>query len=139
MDQIVLDTSVIAKLFLEEEWSDIAIKIKDAHVQGKIEIAAPSLAKYELINALKYKNFGKEEIKDALEVIRDYAFLIVEPSDLVINKTADFSMDYGITAYDATYVAFANQLGKTLYTADNKMLLRVKKLNFIKHLTSFSL
>ena len=53
MDQLVLDASVIAKLFLKEKGSDIAIKLKDMHVKGEIEIIAPSLLKYELLPIMK--------------------------------------------------------------------------------------
>ncbi len=137
MDRIVLDTNVIAKLFLKEEWSDIALKIKDAHVDGKIEVTLPSLTKYELINVLKYKSFEKEEVREALEVISDYAFSMIEPNDIVVNKIVDFSADYDISGYDATYVALANHIGAPFYTADDKMLRKVKKLDFVKHLSGY--
>ena len=137
MDQIVLDTNVVAKLFLKEEWSDVALKIKDAHVTGKIEVILPSLTKYELINVLKYKGFKKGEIKEAIEVISDYAFSIIEPNDIVVNKIVDFSGDYDISGYDATYVALASHIGAQFYTADEKMLRKVKKLDFVRHLSSY--
>ncbi|MCL5419410.1 MAG: type II toxin-antitoxin system VapC family toxin [Candidatus Marsarchaeota archaeon] len=138
MDQIVLDTNVIVKLFLEEEGSDTAVKIKDAHIEGKVEVMVPSLMKYELVNVLKYKNFEKEEIKEAIEAVRDYAFSVVDVNDFVVNKIVDFSVDYNISAYDATYVAFAYHIGALFYTADDKMLLKVKKLNFVRPLSHFS-
>ena len=139
MAQIVLDTNVVAKLFLKEEWSEVAVAIKSAHIQNEVEAVVPSLLKYELISALKSKGFKKEEIKEALEVIRDYAFSIVELNDFVFNKVADFAEDYNISAYDAAYVALAHHMGIVFYTADDKLLLKVKKLNFVKHLKAFSI
>lgn len=136
MEQVVLDTSVVAKLFLEEEGSEMALKIKDDHVSNKIEILLPSLTRYELINILKYKKFDKEEIKEALEVIRDYGFLMIEPTDSITNKIAEICVDYDISAYDATYVALAQHVTSTLYTADKKLIKSVK-LPFVKHIKDF--
>lgn len=138
MDRIVLDTNVVAKLFLKEEWSDVAVTIKDNHIQNKVEVVTAPLLKYELISALKSKNFNKEEIKEALEVIRDYGFYVVELNDLVFNKIADFVEEYDISAYDAAYVALAHYMGVVFYTADNKLLLKVKKLGFVRHMKEFS-
>lgn len=137
MDQLVLDASVIAKLFLKEKGSDIAIKLKDMHVKGEIEIIAPSLLKYELINILKYKNFTKTEIKEALEVIRDYGFSIIELWDTLFDKAAELSTDYNISAYDASYVALAKDADTQLCTADQDLLDRVPKLKFVRHISEF--
>lgn len=137
MDQIVADASVIAKLFLEEEWSGVAIRLKDSHVIGKIEVIAPSLLKYELMNTLRYKNFAKNEIKEALETIRDYGFGIIELDDLLLDRVAELSVNYNISIYDAAYIALAEDTDALLYTADGKMLLKVKKLKFVKHMSEF--
>src|ERR1700684_4195091 len=98
MAQVVLDTSVIAKLFLKEDGSEVAIAIKDHHIKGKIDIVMPSLVRYELVNLLKYKGFKKHEIVEALEVINDYGFLILEPDDAVIKEIARICVDYDISA-----------------------------------------
>jgi len=137
MAQIVLDASVVAKLFLKEEGSAIAIRLKDGHVEGKIEIVAPSLMKYELISALKSKNFSKNEIKLALEVVRDYGFSIMELDDALFDKVAELSIDYNLSAYDAAYIALAEDTGVILCTADEKMHGKVKKLGFVRLLSEF--
>jgi predicted nucleic acid-binding protein len=137
MAQIVLDASVIAKLFLKEEGSDMAIRLKDGHVEGKIEILAPSLMKYELISALKSKNFSKNEIQLALEVVRDYGFSIIALDDELFDKVAELSIDYNISAYDAAYIALAEDTGVILCTADEKMYGKVKKLDFVRLLSEF--
>ncbi|MGD0728463.1 MAG: type II toxin-antitoxin system VapC family toxin [Candidatus Micrarchaeaceae archaeon] len=138
MAQIVLDTSVIAKLFLKEDGSDIAIALKDEHIKGKIDILMPNLVKYELINALKYKNYTKHEIIEALEVIRDYGFLISELSDKIIDKIAEISIDYDISAYDATFIAYAEDIEAIFYTADQKLLTKVKEIKFVRHFSEFT-
>ena len=139
MDRVVLDTNVVAKLFLDEEGSEIAARMKDAHIGGKIEAVLPSLTKYELANVLRYKDFGREEIKEAMEVIRDYAFSVIDIDEQVVNKMIDFSVEYNISAYDAAYVALAYHIGAPFYTADRKIPLKLKGLDFVKHLDQFSL
>ncbi len=137
MDQLVLDASVMAKLFLDEEGSDKAIELKDRHVKGEIEIMAPSLLKYELINALKSKRFSKNQIKDALEVVRDYGFSVVDPEDAVFDEAIELVSDYNISSYDASYVALAKGLETEMCTADQKLLDKIPKLKFVKHLKEF--
>jgi predicted nucleic acid-binding protein len=137
MAQVVLDTSVVAKLFLKEEGSEIAIAFKNSHIKGEIDIVMPPLVKYELMNTLRYKGFTKQEIIEALEVIRDYGFLILELEDMVINKVAEISVDYDISAYDATFIAFAHDISATMYTADRKLLKKVNEIKFVKHFGEF--
>jgi len=45
---LVIDASTAAKWFLEEEDSDRALSLRDAHIDGRIELTAPDLIVYEL-------------------------------------------------------------------------------------------
>ena len=137
MLQVVLDTSVVAKLFLDEPYSEKALDIKDKHLGGELEVMAPSLLKYELINTLIYKRFTSEEVNEAIEVITDYGFSFVELDSVTFNRIAELSVKYGITAYDAAYVAIGSLSNADVYTADEKLLEKVKKLNFVKHIRDY--
>ena len=48
--KIVLDASVVAKWFIEEEDTEKAIEIRDKFVRGEIKILVPSLLIYEIGN-----------------------------------------------------------------------------------------
>ncbi len=137
MEKVVLDTSIVAKLFLKEEGSDIAIKLINRHIKGEIEIIIPFLLKYELINVLKYKKYTKDEIKEALEVIGYYGFSVIKLDDVLFNETVSISIDYDISAYAAAYVALAKEEDALLCTADEKLLLKIKELKFAKYFTEF--
>ena len=51
---IIIDSSIIAKWFLEdEEEKESALKIKEDYLQGDISIALPSITFYEVSNFLK--------------------------------------------------------------------------------------
>lgn len=138
MAKLVADASVIAKLFLDEEGSGIAIKLKDEHIDDKIELIAPTLLKYEIISALKSKRFSKDEIKEALEAIDDYGFSIILPNGVLFNRIAEIAVDINVSAYDASYMALAESMGCLFCTADGKLVTRAKeKLKFVKHLKEF--
>ena len=48
---LVLDTSVIMKWYKEEEDSDKALEIRDKCIRGEIQLSAPDLVLYEMVNA----------------------------------------------------------------------------------------
>lgn len=137
MEQVVLDANVVVKLFVKEEYSDFALRLKDSYLAGKIDIAINSLMRYEFINVLKYKNFSSSEIKLALLAIDDYGFQVEEFSDKIADLTSDLAVGYNITSYDASYVALASFLGCDLYTADAKLINKVSRLSFVKHIKEF--
>ncbi|MEQ9715814.1 MAG: hypothetical protein ABGF52_09810 [Candidatus Asgardarchaeum sp.] len=46
MIRVVLDASVIVKWFVKEIYSDIALKLREDYLKGKIDIIVPSLVYY---------------------------------------------------------------------------------------------
>jgi len=56
-EKIVIDASVIAKWYLEEEFSGQATELRDAFGTGRVSILAPSLLYYETLNALSTAGF----------------------------------------------------------------------------------
>lgn len=72
--EIVVDTSVVVKWFVEEEYSREARLLRDAYANGLIDIVAPSLLPYEVLNALKYSGaFGEEELKEIAKTLEDFS------------------------------------------------------------------
>ncbi len=54
MERIVADASVIVKWFVDEVHSEKARELRDEYINGSVEILAPELMPYEVLNALKY-------------------------------------------------------------------------------------
>jgi len=52
--RIVVDASVITRWYLNEEWSDLSLKLRDDYEQGNLILIAPFLIYYEIGNALRY-------------------------------------------------------------------------------------
>jgi predicted nucleic acid-binding protein len=137
MEKAVIDTNVVVKLFVKEDYSEFALKLKDSYIAGNMEIAVNSLMKYEFINVMKYKKFSSEEIKLALRGIDDYGFEIEEFTGQLASLTVDLAIKYNISSYDASYVALASLLGCNLYTADVKLIRKLANLKFVKHIKEF--
>jgi predicted nucleic acid-binding protein len=138
MKTISIDASIIIKWFVEEEYSDIALKIRDDYVDQEIDIVIPELAYYEVLNALRYSNvFGMDELKKIGETLEDYQFLRISLRGMYLQKTVERALKHGVTIYDAAYIAIGDVRGCEVYTADEKLLAKMEGLPYIKHLKHY--
>lgn len=121
--KVVADASIIVKWFLEEEFSENARLLRDYFLTEKLTISVPSLVFYEALNALRYSGVYKEdELALVGRALTKYGFDVWEPKGKLIEKTASLSIKKDISVYDAAYLALAQQLGSTFYTADQELI-----------------
>ena len=66
-ETLVLDASVIVKWFCEEEYTDIALRLRDRFFVGELTIVVPELMFYEVSNAMRYN--GVLSMSEKLGVI----------------------------------------------------------------------
>ena len=133
----VVDASVVVKWFVEEEHSREARLLRDAYASGLIDLAAPSLLPYEVINALKHSGaFGEDELKEVARVLEDYQIALYDLVGGVAERAIEIAMRRGVTVYDAAYVALAYELDAVLYTADERLLRRVGR-ERVAHIAEF--
>ena len=119
----MVDASVCAKWYLDEEYSDRARLLRDQFVKGQIAITAPSLLFYETLNALRYSRaFDEKELAAAADSLSKYGFEVWEPRGEVYREAARLSLAQDITVYDAAYVALSEHLRALFYTVDKKLL-----------------
>jgi len=138
--EVIVDASVVVKWFVEEEYSREARLVRDAYANRLIDIAAPSLLPYEVLNALKYSGaFGEEELKEVAKTLEDFQLTLYNLEGKLAEKSVELAMRKGITIYDASYVALAQILNTELYTADEKLIRKVRGLNIIKHIAQFKI
>lgn len=123
MKEVVLDASVVAKWFIEEQDTEKALQVRDLYVDGKIGLITPVLILFELGNVLrKHPSFSIEDSERALEAFLNLKIDLrsfVEPT--LLKKTYRLSKDLGITFYDASYLALARSLKLVLLTGDNDL------------------
>lgn len=84
---VVIDASVAIKWFLPEKESEKALRIRDEHAEGAIDLAAPDLLYYEVANVLSYRQ-GLER-KQLREDMYDLGIQIVAPSRDVLTLATE--------------------------------------------------
>jgi predicted nucleic acid-binding protein len=120
---LVLDASVAVKWFSPENEAGLesALAIRDAHLSGEALILVPDLFYYEVINAIAGKKFFSPA-KVATSAAALFALgLQTAPADsaLLVNA-GGIARQFGITVYDAAYLAVARQHNYPLVTANPK-------------------
>ena len=132
---LILDASVAVKWFTMEPLRDKALIIRNKYVNGELDLEAPSLLYYEVANALRYNpRFGIEEVRSAVRALEDLAIIIYDFKGELASRAVELAYRFGITVYDAAYVALAAIRNATLYTADKEVVMKVSSEN-VKHLS----
>lgn len=117
---IVVDTNIIAYLFLGGEFTDRA----EALLQQDVEWAAPLLWRSEFRNILGgYLRRKLLKFEEAREVQAEAEDLMAGAEHEVdSHRVLELVRDSECSAYDCEFVALANRLGVRLVTADSKVL-----------------
>lgn len=130
----VVDASVGIKLFLIEPLSDRADALF-AHLADTppARFYVPDLFFIECANVLwKYvRRFGyppENALQDVADLTR-LPFRIVSTGELA-EEALEIAIEYGITAYDAAYVALSARLSLPLVTADKALIQRLEESPF---------
>jgi predicted nucleic acid-binding protein len=127
IETYVMDASVVAKWHLRDEQGlDEADYVRALAFAGQAWLTAPALLRYELPNLL-LKAVRNERLDPGalIPAIDDFATQLIdfysydERSSAAITAIAT---SYGLSFYDASYVALAQLTGATLVLADKKML-----------------
>ena len=138
--EVVVDASVVVKWFVEEEGSDKSLKLRDRYIEGEIRIIAPELMIFETLNALYYKRlFSEEELKQISEALEAYSFTLYPLRGNYASRAVEVAFKNGITIYDASYIALAIIRNTQMYTADEKLMRKLKHgyQKYVKHIKDF--
>ncbi len=121
MTELVLDASVVVKWFVagEERGSKAALALRREYEAGHTTVVVPSLLFLELINiAGRRWRWAPAELTELAEALDDLGFEVGEPE---LTGIAAW-VGRGLTAYDATYVALAEERSSPLVTDDQHVL-----------------
>ncbi|MEM2893802.1 MAG: type II toxin-antitoxin system VapC family toxin [Candidatus Bathyarchaeia archaeon] len=125
--ELIVDASVVVKWFVDEEYSNKAIKIRDMYIDGKIRILAPEIINFEILNALYYKKlFSENELREISEALDAYSFDLYSLKGEYSRKTVEIMFYNDITIYDASYISLAVMRNTFMYTADEDLISRLK-------------
>lgn len=128
--RLVVDTSVFAKFFLNEEDSRLAAAVLDACESGECQLAAPDLLFMEFVNVLwAHAARGRLSVDDAREILEDAAALLklmeVVPAAGFAEETLVRAIQQNHPAYDIAFLILAELLDAQIITADLKFARRV--------------
>ena len=144
MKRIVIDASVVLKWYLvDEEYSEKALGLLDKYVSDELDILAPSLLEYEVINGLIIaKKRGRIQEDKILLAADGFISLELSLKDLSLYypKVIHYCKVCNRSAYDASYLALADEEKIPLITADKGLFNAVKKdLKWVNWLGGFNL
>lgn len=124
---LVIDSSVSAKWInsQDEKNLDEADKVLIDSMEGKIELFAPELSKYEVGNVLWKKGLG---LPAALGSLASYYSIPINyiPWDLELaEKSMEIAIENKMTYYDASFAALADKFKAPLLTDNPKHQKRI--------------
>jgi predicted nucleic acid-binding protein len=129
---VVVDASALLPAWLPtERGQENADYLADLHARGEIEICAPPLLTFEILNALFLAIRGKAGSPPRLtpegaalrwQAFSDLQITLVDTSTLAA-RIVELSLAHRRpSVYDMTYVALAEHLQATMVTADERLL-----------------
>lgn len=136
---LVVDTSVVSKLYLrDEEWVANADALFARFERGEVELVAPRLITYEvpasIRNAIVKRRINEEDGQEAVAHFRRLPLPIIDDLD-VLEEAFRTANRYSRSFYDSIFLVLAQDLGWNLVTADDKLWKPLHlKLPFLIHL-----
>ncbi len=121
MTEAVLDASVVLKWFRAtgEHGVGAARALRAEFEAGRAVVFAPPLLFLEILNiAGRRWRLPAPQLHHLASTLPDLGFQLVEPDLLILARW----VGDGLTAYDAAYLAVAEQLGIRLITDDRRIL-----------------
>lgn len=131
--KIVADSSVIVKWVnsQDEAYLGQADKLFEDCKNGKIQLLAPELAKYEVGNVLWKKGLALPAAQASLGTIYAGPVEFVKQDKSQALRTMEIAIKSKMTFYDATFVALAEKQNATLITANPKHQKKFTGINVI--------
>jgi predicted nucleic acid-binding protein len=120
LSEAVLDASVVLKWFVAEQRGSFEARtLRNDYNAGRLSVVVPALLFLELLNVAGRRwRWEEEPLLQFAEALSDLSFEVGEPElQLVASWVAR-----GLTAYDAAYVALAEERGLALVTDDETII-----------------
>ncbi|NJL19709.1 MAG: type II toxin-antitoxin system VapC family toxin [Leptolyngbyaceae cyanobacterium SM1_3_5] len=121
----VLDTNICIKLFIADPLTPKVNQLFDHLSDRSAEFFVPDLLFIECTNTLlKYVRanlYTAEQVQADLTDLQALRFQVTSTRSLMI-EAVQIGVDYGITAYDACYVALSQRVNAPLLTLDERLV-----------------
>ena len=130
----VLDASVALKWFVEDEpLVDEARTVLDAIGEDPAPYAIPELFMNELLAVLaRLPGANAERVQKALDLVESLGLARIGNGHELLAAAAGFACDWGLSGYDAVYVALASLTGGAWLTADARAAAKVPRRELVR-------
>lgn len=130
----VVDASVAVKWFTDDEpLAAEAQTILEAIQEKPRDFAVPELFMNEVLAVLaRSPGATGRQVGEALGLIEALGLHRVANGHELLATAARLAVDWGLSGYDATYVALASLLGGTWLTADERAAKRVRTRKLVR-------
>ncbi|MCJ2557090.1 MAG: type II toxin-antitoxin system VapC family toxin [Candidatus Thermoplasmatota archaeon] len=120
---MIVDASVLAKTFVEEEDSD-DVRALILLLTAREKLLSPELVKYELGSvALKVSRGGRTPpFAEAIGLVDEVPF-----DPILLTRSIEVARSNGLSFYDGCYLALAEMEDCLLWTADGALLEKAPK------------
>lgn len=137
---LLLDSSVVLKWFRQSEVHyEEAVRVRQAYLEGRIQLHLTDLLFYEVANILRFKPDQKTVmVQKAMESLFEMGLPMERLSSDRLARCIEVAFKYQITVYDAAFVAIAESANLGLLTADRKLAHQLGDLPYIIYLGDFS-
>lgn len=125
MTHLLVDTSVLIKWFHSEGEGELRESrlLRQAHVSGEVDAHMLDLATYEVGNVLaRALGWEPAQVADQLEDLHTVLGPPLVMTGGWLRHAAVLAHDHGLSFYDASWAATAQQLSMTLVSADRQLL-----------------
>ena len=110
------------------------------HAGSHSLLCAPTLLLSEVANVLRFKSEASEAfVQQAMRDLQAMDLLIVPPAPSSLESAVTISLRYGLTIYDASFVALAETMEADFVTADERLADRLASLPFVRTLRQWPL
>jgi predicted nucleic acid-binding protein len=119
---IVVDTNVLIYCSFQSSEPGLAVKAR-ALAKAEARWALPGLWRHEFLNALcSYMRAGSLDSDQAWQLFAEALALYVhQESPVDMGRALELSGEYGISGYDAQFVALAEASNTVLVTEDQRL------------------
>jgi len=142
-NQLVVDASVVAKLYLKDEADTENANLLFARfASGQVQLAAPRFIKYEVPAAIRSAmaavRVDQEIWESAVNSFKSLGLAIFDDTGCE-REAMKLAVGYGCSYYDALYLLLAEDLGYHLVTADEKLWKNMRRrVQYVVHLGSYN-
>jgi predicted nucleic acid-binding protein len=125
---MIVDASVILSAFFPDEDQPQAQALIRAHVMGRVALVAPTLLLYEVTNAVvQARRRGRISDEQAETILSSFEGLGIALRPVTWQQVLPLALRFDRSAYDAAYLALAEETAEPLITGDSRMFNAVRE------------